>query len=36
MLKSVVEPEVASLSVGIFLLVVNVDYMVSLYVAGYL
>lgn len=35
MLKSVVEPEVASLSVGIFLLVVNLDYAVSLSVAEY-
>ena len=35
MLKSVVEPRVASLSVGIFLLVVNIDYAISLEVAQY-
>lgn len=33
MLKSVVEPEVASLSVGIFLFVLNIDYTVALLVA---
>ena len=34
MLKTVVDPEVSNLSIGIFLFTVNVDYTVALYVMG--
>ena len=36
MLKTVVDPKVSNLSIGIFLFTINVDYTVALYVMGQL
>ena len=36
MLKTVVDPRAASMSIGIFLFVVNIDYSIALGTMGYL